>query len=63
MNKSMQPTLENVVQSFNYGDLPEIWRVPEIEKFSSQKTLYDYQHSALENAARALFRYYGKEHD
>ncbi len=50
--------LETIVQSLNYGDLPETWRVPESERFSQQKTLYDYQRSALENAARALYLYY-----
>ena len=56
----MQPLLEEaIVQSLNYGDLPEeTWRVPEAERFSQQKTLYDYQRSALENAARALYLYY-----
>ncbi|WP_424947321.1 DEAD/DEAH box helicase family protein [Candidatus Spongiihabitans sp.] len=57
------PILENIAQSSNYGDLPEVWWVPEMERFSSQKTLYDYQTDALKNAARALFLYYGKEHD
>ena len=60
----MTPLLESAIQSLlNYGDLPETWRVPEIDLFSSQKTLYDYQRSALENAARALYLYYEKEHD
>ncbi len=54
------PLLESIVQSLNYGDLPEIWRVPEIARFSRHKTLYDYQRHALENAARALYLYYGK---
>ena len=53
--------LENVVASLNYGDLAETWRVSDIQRFSSQKTLYDYQRSALENAARALYLYYGRE--
>ena len=41
--------------------LPETWRVPEIECFSTQKKLYDYQQDTLRNAARALYLYYGKE--
>jgi len=59
----MQPRLEQITQSLNYGDLPETWRVPDIERFSAGKTLYSYQTDALKNAARALFRYYGQEHD
>ena len=57
----MQPILETIAQSLNYGELPETWRVPEIERFSSEKTLYDYQEDALRNAARALYLYYGKD--
>ena len=56
-----QPILESIAQSFNHGDLPETWRVPEIERFSLQKTLYDYQVDALKNAARALYLYYGQD--
>ncbi len=55
------PLLESIAQSLNYGDLPETWQVSDIQRFSSQKTLYDYQRSALENAARALHLYYGQE--
>ena len=57
----MNPLLESIDQPLNYGDLPETWRVPEIERFSPQKSLYDYQVDALRNAARALYLYYGKE--
>ena len=57
----MQPSLESITQTLNYGDLPETWRVPEIERFSAQKTLYDYQEDALRCAARALYLYYGEE--
>ena len=56
----MQPALEPIIQTLNYCDLPETWRVPEIERFSEQKTLYDYQEDALRCAARALYLYYGK---
>lgn len=56
-----QPLLEDNAKSLNYGELPEVWRVPEIERFSRRKTLYDYQRDALENAARALYRFYGEE--
>ena len=52
---------ERITQTLNYGDLPETWRVPEIEQFSAQKTFYDYQQDSLKNAARALYLYYGNE--
>ncbi len=59
----MQPFLETIAQTLNYGDLPETWRVPDIDRFSPDKTLYDYQKDALRNAARALYLYYEKSHD
>ena len=59
----MNPILEQIVKSVNYGDLPESWQVPRIDHFSAEKTLYDYQRSALQNAARALFLYYQEKHD
>ena len=58
----MQPLLESIARTLNYADLPETWRVPEIGRFSVEKTLYDYQTDALEKAAQALFFYYGKEY-
>ncbi len=59
----MQPRLELISQSLTHPDLPETWRVLEAERFSAQKTLYDYQTDALWNAACALFYYYGDTHD
>lgn len=59
----MASTLEQIAQTLNYADIPEVWRVPEMDRFSGAKTLYDYQTDALRSAARALFLYYGKEHD
>ncbi len=59
----MLPLLEQTAESLNYGEVPETWRVPDIDRFSAEKTLYDYQAEALRNAARALYLYYGKAHD
>jgi len=59
----MSFSLETLTESLNYGDLPETWRVPAEERFSATKTLYDYQTDALRKAARALYLYYGREHD
>ena len=55
--------LESIAQGINYAELPETWWVPDIYRFSGSKYLYDYQRSAMENAACALFHYYGREHD
>lgn len=57
------PRLEPIANALNYGDLPETWRVPEVERFSAHKTLHDYQSDALQKAAQALFLYYGQSHD
>ena len=51
----MKPLLESIAQSLNYDDLPEVWRIPHIARFSHAKKLYDYQQDALKKAARALF--------
>ncbi len=59
----MTASLESIVQSFNYAELPETWWVPDIYTFSESKKLYDYQRSAMEKAACALFKYYGGECD
>ena len=52
------PKLEQLVETVNYGDLPETWEVSNIERFSARKTLYGYQTDALRKAARTLHRYY-----
>ena len=52
--QTMQPKLETMAGALNYGDLPETWRIPEDDRFSATKTLYDYQTDALRKAARAL---------
>ncbi len=57
------PLLESIAENANYADLPEVWRIPELDRFSAGKTLYGYQIDALQKAARALFRYYGQDHD
>jgi len=57
----MPPILESIAESLNYGDLPETWQASDIQRFSSQKMLYDYQRSVLENTACALYLYYGQE--
>lgn len=57
------PILEPMVGGQNYSDLPETWRVPDLERFSQHKNLYEYQQTALKNAAKALYAYYGQSRD
>lgn len=54
----MIPIFESIVQDFQYGELDERWMVPDIHDFSPDKSLYDYQVIALQNAARALYLYF-----
>ena len=53
--------LSPIVESLQYDDLPEEWRVPTLTRFSAVKSLYDYQQDALKNAAKALYLYCGGE--
>ena len=55
------PVLERIAGGVNYGDLPETWQFPDVHRFSEDKTLYDYQTSALHNAARILYLYWEHE--
>ena len=56
----MSPELERIAERITYGDLPEVWRIPNIDRFSPRKTLYDYQQDALKKAARILCLYFGQ---
>jgi len=45
MRRSSQ--LESIARYRNYGGLPETWWVPDIDRFSAGKTLYDCQTDAF----------------
>ena len=56
------PILESIANAVNYGELPENWRHSlDADRFSDQKSLYDYQRNALTLAARALYLYFGRD--
>jgi hypothetical protein len=50
--------LQNIVESFNQNNLPADWLGVDFKKFSKEKSLFDYQQKALENALKALYLYY-----
>jgi superfamily II DNA or RNA helicase len=50
--------LQNIVESFNQNNLPADWLGIDFYKFSNEKSLFDYQQKALENALKALYLYY-----
>lgn len=54
----MDLTLTNILEDINYNDLPETWYDRRLERFSSDKNLFDYQISALQSVVKSLFLYY-----
>ena len=55
------PLLKSIVESLEYDSfLPEEWRAGDLTRFSRDKTLYEYQQTAIKNAAKALYCYYGQ---
>jgi hypothetical protein len=41
-------------------DVEEVWYVIDLSAFSSKKKLFDYQESALRNAIKGFYYFYGK---
>jgi hypothetical protein len=41
-------------------DVEEVWYVIDLSAFSSKKKFFDYQESALRNAIKGLYYFYGK---
>jgi len=50
--------LQNIVESIVWENLPAEWINFDLAKFSSKKTLFDYQQQALKNALKVLYTYY-----
>lgn len=50
--------LQNIVEAFSPSDLPERWQDLDFSRFSKDKTLFDFQQKALENAVSVLWLYY-----
>jgi len=44
--------LQNIVNDIRLEDLPEQWQDFDFSRFSENKTLFDFQQKALENALR-----------
>jgi len=47
-----------MVEDIPDSSLPQAWVDHDLAFFSSAKRLYDYQHQALRNALKALWKYY-----
>jgi len=54
----MHTHLQHMVEDIPDSSLPQAWVDHDLAFFSSAKRLYDYQHQALRNALKALWKYY-----
>ena len=50
--------LQEMVEDLRFDDLPVNWTAFDIGAFSRTKTLWDYQRKAVENAIKALWKFY-----
>jgi len=50
--------LQDMVEDIQFDDLPANWSAFDIRTFSHAKTLWDYQQKAVENAIKALWKFY-----
>jgi superfamily II DNA or RNA helicase len=61
MSKSI--FLQDIVENIQFSNLPETWTNSDINNFSRNLRLYDYQQKALINAIKGLWLYYEKDFD
>jgi len=54
----MKTYLQSIVDDFSFDNLPAKWQDFDFGRFSSDKTLFDFQKQGLQNALKALFRFY-----
>ncbi|MEM3408165.1 MAG: DEAD/DEAH box helicase family protein [Candidatus Micrarchaeia archaeon] len=54
----MQLYLQNIVDDISFENLPEKWHMFDFVHFSKDKTLFDFQKRALENALKGLWIYF-----
>lgn len=50
--------LQDMIDGFGFDDLPAIWNSFNLEAFSRNKNLWDYQQEAVKNALKVLWKYY-----
>ena len=51
--------LQNIIEeSKRFGDLPSNWNSFDLENFSKNKKLWDYQQKSLKNAITVLWKYF-----
>lgn len=50
--------LQTLLQDIDFESLPPAWTTFDLARFSKSKNLWDYQQEALQNALKALWKYY-----
>jgi len=50
--------LQDIIDDIQFEDLPANWTSFDLESFSKNKKLWDYQQEALKNAVKVLWKYY-----
>jgi len=55
--------LQNMIENLRFEDLPPAWNTFDLETFSKDKKLWDYQQDAVRNAIKVLCKYYDKDVD
>ena len=56
--ENMKTFLQDMIDDFRFEDLPPNWNSFDLESFSRNKKLWDYQQSTLKNAIKVLWKYF-----
>ena len=54
----MKILLQDMTEDLRFEDLPPAWNTFDLESFSKDKRLWDYQQNALKNAIKVLWKYF-----
>ena len=54
----MKSYLQSIIDDISFDSLPIKWQSFDFRRFSSDKTLFDFQKQSLQNALKALYLYY-----
>ena len=54
----MRIFLQDMIEDLRFEDLPPAWNTFDLESFSKDKRLWDYQQNALKNAIKVLWKYF-----
>lgn len=54
----MKIFLQDMIEDLRFEDLPPAWNTFDLESFSKDKRLWDYQQNALKNAIKVLWKYF-----